>query len=77
MTTLGDVRDAAMQLTEQERQELAWELLDSVQKEPGYDEAWAAEIARRIDDIDSGRVKLIPADEVMAELREMRRAYES
>ncbi len=76
MNTLAEVRDAATQLSEVERQEFAWELMDSVQKEPGYDEAWAEEIARRIDDMDSGRVRTIPHERVMAELREMRRAYD-
>ena len=77
MTTLEQVREAAMQLSEEERQALAWELIDSVQKEPGYDEAWAEEIARRLEELDSGRVELIPAEVVLAELREMRRAYEA
>jgi hypothetical protein len=37
--------------------------------------AWGKEIASRIDDIDSGRVKLIPVAEVIAEARErLRRA---
>ncbi|MEX1104199.1 MAG: addiction module protein [Dehalococcoidia bacterium] len=77
MTTLAEIRDAAMQLSEKERQELGWELVDSAQKEPGYDQAWGEEVARRIDDLDSGRVKAISHDELMAELREMRRAYEA
>jgi putative addiction module component (TIGR02574 family) len=75
MTTLEEVREAAMRLSEHERQELAWALVDSVQKEPGYDEAWSDEISQRIDEIDSGRVRMVPHEEVMAELREMRRAY--
>jgi Putative addiction module component len=37
--------------------------------------AWGKEIASRISDIDSGRVKMIPIDEVIAEARErVRRA---
>ena len=75
MSTLAEVRKAAMELSEEERQVLAWDLMDSVQKEPGYDASWAAEISRRIDEIDSGKVRMIPHEEVMAELREMRRAY--
>lgn len=31
---------------------------------------WDSEIQRRIEDIKSGRVKTIPAEEVMAELRQ-------
>jgi putative addiction module component (TIGR02574 family) len=77
MSNLAEVRDAAMRLTEEERQELGWELVDSIQKEPGYHEAWAEEIARRIDDLDSGRVKPISHQEMLAELREIRRGYDS
>ena len=32
--------------------------------------AWGEEINRRLADIDAGRVKLIPAEDVMAKLRE-------
>jgi putative addiction module component (TIGR02574 family) len=35
------------------------------------DAAWAEEIKRRIADIDSGKAKLIPADEVFAEVRRL------
>jgi putative addiction module component (TIGR02574 family) len=42
--------------------------------EPGltqeeWDEAWAEEINRRIADLDSGRVKGVPGEEVMDRLR--------
>jgi putative addiction module component (TIGR02574 family) len=40
--------------------------------------AWAKEIKRRIDDIDSGRVKLIPAEQIHRELtRDARRRLSS
>ena len=35
--------------------------------------AWDEELARRIEDIRSGRVELIPGDEVMAEARALPR----
>jgi len=34
-----------------------------------HDRLWAAEVERRIDEIDSGKVKLIPGDQVLAEVR--------
>jgi putative addiction module component (TIGR02574 family) len=37
--------------------------------------AWKAEIQRRIEDIDSGRVKTIPWEEVRDRLRERIRAH--
>jgi len=33
--------------------------------------AWDAEIKRRIEEIDSGKAKLIPGDEVFAEVRRL------
>ncbi len=38
--------------------------LDDGPAEEGVEEAWAAEIKKRVDDIQSGKVKMIPADEV-------------
>lgn len=34
------------------------------------DEAWKTEVERRIDEVESGEVKLVPGDEVFARLRE-------
>jgi putative addiction module component (TIGR02574 family) len=39
--------------------------------DPGVDAAWAAEIKRRIDDIESGREVGVPGDEVMARARKI------
>jgi putative addiction module component (TIGR02574 family) len=38
--------------------------LDDGPAEEGVEEAWAAEIKKRVDDIQSGKVKMIPAEEV-------------
>ncbi len=70
MTTAERLLQEAMQLTSDERELLAVELFASLEKEPGYDEAWGAEIERRIKEIDDGTVEMIPGDRVMAELRE-------
>jgi putative addiction module component (TIGR02574 family) len=51
--------------------ELVDRLLDSMyprQKE--IDELWRIEIERRIDEVESGKVKTIPGDEVFAKIRE-------
>lgn len=63
MTTAERLLQEAMQLTSDERELLAVELFASLEKEPGYDEAWEAEIQRRIDDVDSGRTRPIELDE--------------
>jgi putative addiction module component (TIGR02574 family) len=74
MTTAERLLQEAMQLTSDERELLAIELFASLEKEPGYDEAWEAEIQRRLKEIDDGTVELIPGETVMAELRERLRA---
>ncbi|MEO6398862.1 MAG: hypothetical protein ABIP13_10380 [Tepidiformaceae bacterium] len=45
-------------------------MLGSLEKDPGYDDAWAAEIKRRIEDADSG-VPGVPGDVVMGVLRKL------
>ena len=64
-------RDAS-ELSEQDRATLAGLLIDSLETEvdPDVEEAWAAEIARRVAHIESGEAKLIPWEEVRRRLRE-------
>jgi putative addiction module component (TIGR02574 family) len=65
-----DLYREAVELSESERAELAGLLLESLQTEPDADveAAWAEEIERRVRDIDEGRVKTIPWEQVRAEL---------
>ena len=66
-----DVLSAALALPPDERLALASELLASVEQ-PWTDEwerAWAAELDRRAEDLESGRVKGIPWEEVRQRLR--------
>jgi len=42
--------------------------LTPTQKE--IDERWKAEVERRVDDLESGKAKTIPGDEVFAKIRE-------
>ena len=70
-----DVKAAALELASDEREQLAMELLGSLDKEEGYDEAWEAEIRKRIEEIDSGAVEMVPGDEVIARLRDRIHAY--
>lgn len=39
--------------------------------DPALDAEWAAEIKRRMDEIESGRAVLIPGEEVMARVRKI------
>jgi putative addiction module component (TIGR02574 family) len=60
----------ASALSEAERAELAYSLLSSLEpEEEGAEEAWRAEIARRVAQIRSGQAVGRPVEEVLAELR--------
>ena len=62
----------ALSLPPAERVRLAEELLATVQpKDAEVETAWDEEIKRRIAEIDAGMAKLIPAEEVFAELRRL------
>jgi putative addiction module component (TIGR02574 family) len=69
----SEVLAQAMQLSPQERELLIDELVESLDEGPteaGAEEAWAVEIKRRVDEIRSGKVKLIPGEQVLQELAE-------
>lgn len=73
---LEDLKTRALQLAPPERDELVRTLIESIDGEPdGTPEeiarAWDEEIERRIADLEAGRTKSIPADEVFAEIRAM------
>lgn len=61
----------ALQLPVQERAALASRLLASLdeQVDEGVDAAWGEEIAKRLKDIDEGKVKMVPWEEVRREMR--------
>jgi putative addiction module component (TIGR02574 family) len=44
------------------------ESLDEAPAEEGVEEAWGEEIKRRVDEIRSGKVKMIPGERVLREL---------
>ena len=74
--TLEDLKTRALQLAPPERDELIRTLIESVDGEPDgtleeIARAWDEEIERRIADLEAGRTKSIPADEVFAEIRAM------
>jgi len=65
-----ELYEQASQLPEHDRAELAGRLLESIEDPPdeGVEEAWAAEIERRMAEYRAGRVKTIPWSEVRAHL---------
>jgi putative addiction module component (TIGR02574 family) len=70
MTTAERLLQEAMQLSSDERELLAIELFATLEKEPGYDEAWETEIERRIKEVDDGTVETIPWSEVRKRMSE-------
>ena len=72
-TTLKRLTDDALSLSIQQRAILARVLISSMDKENfqlDIDNAWEAELEKRIQDICFGKVKGVPAAEVFAKLRE-------
>jgi len=62
MSAKQNVIEQALKLSETERLEIAEALYESVDgaADPGAQEAWDAEIKRRLNELDSGKVKSIP-----------------
>lgn len=69
-----EVRQLAHELPEDQRILLARSLYESIEKEQEdmseteISAAWDDEIKRRLDEIDSGKVEMIPLDEVLADM---------
>lgn len=66
-------QQALRQLAPEERQELAHMLYASLPEESGeseedLDDLWAEELQRRIDQVDSGAVALMPFDEAFRQI---------
>lgn len=69
MSETTDVLKAALKLPPADRARLLDELSASLD---GLDlgEEWEAELQRRIEDLDAGRVERLPGDKVIADLRQ-------
>jgi putative addiction module component (TIGR02574 family) len=69
--TAHDLLEAANRLSQADRAWLAQELLHPPgdgSTEAEIEAAWSDEIKRRLDEIDSGKVELIPLEEVIARM---------
>jgi putative addiction module component (TIGR02574 family) len=69
--TLDQVADEAMQLPPASRALLAERMVESldVSERDEIQRAWAVEAIHRRDDVRSGRVQPVPAEDVLAEVR--------
>ncbi|MGH8729916.1 MAG: addiction module protein [Burkholderiales bacterium] len=59
----------ALKLTAQERARLADRLIASLFGDNEVEDAWSAEVERRIAQIESGRAQLVPAADTIARAR--------
>jgi putative addiction module component (TIGR02574 family) len=68
-TLVEELSERARALSAQDRARLVDDLLASLEEpaDAGAAEAWEEEIAKRVEEIKSGKAKLIPAEEVFAE----------
>jgi putative addiction module component (TIGR02574 family) len=72
--TLEKVTQEALSLSMDDRAALTRILIKALDSEAPdesteMEKAWKAEVERRVDEIESGRVKTVPAEEVFAKLR--------
>jgi putative addiction module component (TIGR02574 family) len=68
---VSDILKKALALPPEARAALAGSLLESLDEhppDPGIEAAWSEEIKRRIEEVDSGKVQMIPYEEVRRRL---------
>ena len=60
----------ALTLSDEERAELAASLIDSLERtvDPGTESEWNREIAERIEDLDAGKAKTVPWEDVQGRI---------
>ena len=68
-TRLEILEAEALKLTSGERAALAQRLLASLDEDAEIENEWADEVERRIADVESGAVQLIPIAEALAQVR--------
>ena len=71
MSALEQIRTRALGLSPAERRILIHDLVDSLSSsnDAGIEAAWDDEIARRIREVEEGKVECVSHDEVMAKAR--------
>ena len=70
---ISEIVEEARQLPYGDRAELIEQLIADTTKDidPKLEKAWGDEALRRLKEIESGKVKLIPGEQVMAEVRKI------
>jgi len=72
--TTQQLRKAVVRLPFHDRQEIAEALIASFATQPEIDAYWDVEIERRLEDLRTGKVKGIPAEDVFREARKRLRS---
>ena len=67
--SLHTIEAAALELSPEDRAQLAQRLLDSLPRDQGVEAAWDEEIKRRVAELEAGTMATVPASEVFAEAR--------
>ena len=67
--SLATVESQALELSPEERVELANRLLSSLAVDSEIEEAWSAEVERRLAEVESGRMALVPLEEALSRAR--------
>ena len=72
-SSLDEITQKARSLPAEDRARLAEDLLSTLQEDPDpkIEAAWDVEIRRRLDEVDAGHAKLIPASAVFSEVRRL------
>ena len=68
--SLASLEAEALTLSPEDRALLADHLLASLAEERDVDDAWAAEVQRRIAEIEAGRMPLVPVEQAIARARQ-------
>jgi putative addiction module component (TIGR02574 family) len=71
--TAEEIATEALALPRAGREQVAEALLASLRVDPVVEAGWTEEIRRRVRDVDSGRSKLIPGEDVLKEAEELLR----
>ena len=69
----AELLDKVLSLSVEDRGVIIGRLVESLDDEPaeeGVEAAWSSEIERRVEEIQSGKVKTIPGEQVFRELTE-------
>lgn len=69
MPGVDELEAAAMRLPHAERARLAERLIASLDEDSEIERAWAQEVRRRVEAIRAGDAELIPAEDVLNELK--------